>query len=78
MAALDTTSGHLQPELYLNGNDGIGEEGTRQLVQALAVNTSISETHQTHWSGGLRLPRRCKEYATQCIQYDTVKKRIGF
>ena len=60
-------------ELNLAGNDGIGEEGTHQLVQALTVNTSISGPF-----GGLTLPKRCEEYATQCTQYDTVKNRIGF
>ena len=54
-------------ELKLYGNDGIGEEGARQLVQALTVNTSI----RTVW-----LPARCKAYASQCIEYDTVKTRI--
>ena len=46
----------------------IGEEGTRQLVQALTVNTSIK----------LWLPRRCKEYASQRMKYDAVKTRISF
>ena len=58
--------------LTLDGNDGIGEEGTHQLVQALTVNTSIRER------GGLILPRWCEEYATQCTQYDTVKNRMYF
>ena len=61
-------------ELGLCGNDGIGEEGTRQLIQALTVNTSISG-----WPfGGLRLPEWCEEYARQCPQYDTVRNRIRF
>ena len=60
-------------ELHLYGNDGIGEEGTHQLVQALTMNTSISST-----PGGLTLPKRCGEYATQCTQYDTVKNRMHF
>ena len=55
--------------LILHGNDGIGEEGSRQLVQALTVNTSINT---------LLLPERCEEYASQCMEYDTVKTRIGF
>ena len=59
-------------QLYLYGNDGIGEEGTHQLVQALTVNTSISEY------GGLSLPRRCEEYAKQCPQCHTVRNRITF
>ena len=49
--------------LELHGNDGIGEEGTRQLVQALTVNTSIK----------LWLPWRCEEYASQCMENDAVK-----
>ena len=63
--------------LNLSGNDAIGEEGTHQLVQALTVNTSI--TKETLCDvGGLILPRRCKEYATQYTQYNTVKDRIRF
>ena len=58
--------------LNLSGNDGIGEEGTRQLVQALTVNTSISKYN------GLSLPRRCEEYAKQCPQCHTVRNRIRF
>ena len=60
-------------ELYLPGNDGIGEEGTRQLVQALTVNTSISKY-------GLSLPMRCnlKGYVTKCRQYSTVENRMAF
>ena len=58
--------------LKLYDNDGIGEEGTHQLVQALTVNTSISRY------GGLSLPRRCQEYAEQCPQYHTVRNRILF
>ena len=57
--------------LDLSGNDGIGKEGTYQLVQALTVNTSITYH-------GLTLPWKCKEYATQCTQYNTVKSRIRF
>ena len=58
--------------LTLYDNDGIGEEGTHQLVQALTMNTSIRER------GGLILPKRCEEYATQCTQYVTVKNRMYF
>ena len=58
-------------ELDLSDN-AIGQEGTHQLVQALTVNTSITG------GGGLRLPRRCEKYATQCTQYTTVKDRIQF
>ena len=53
--------------LDLDGNDGIGEEGTRQLIQALTVNTSILS---------LSLPKRCEEYATQCMEYSAVRDRI--
>ena len=55
--------------LYLYGNDGIGEEGTRQLVQALTVNTS---GHR------LWLPNRCEKYASQCMEYNAVKTRVTF
>ena len=46
--------------LDLGGNDGIGEEGTHQLIQALSVNSSITR------ACGLVLPKSCEEYATQC------------
>ena len=62
--------------LYLPGNDAIGKEGIHQLVQALTVNTSITKT--IPFLGGLVLPRRCKEYATQYTQYNSVKDRITF
>ena len=62
--------------LDLSGNDAIGKEGIHQLVEALTVNTSITKV--THYVGGLTLPRRCKEYATQCTQYNTVRSRIRF
>ena len=55
-------------ELWLHGNAGIGEEGTRQLVQAMTVNTSIK----------LWLPNRCIEYASQCMEYDAVKTRVTY
>ena len=61
--------------LHLSGNDAIGKEGTHQLIQALTVNASITTSYG---SGNLTLPRRCKEYATQCTQYNTVKNRIRF
>ena len=57
--------------LDLYGNDGIGEEGTHQLLQALTVNTSIS------WNG-LCLPIRCNKLATKFRLYFTVKSRMGF
>ena len=63
--------------LYLSGNDAIGKEGTHRLVQALTVNTSITKEDREH-IGGLILPSRCKEYAIQCTQYNTVKNRIHF
>ena len=56
--------------LDLSYNDAIGKEGTHHLVQALTVNTSIAMY-------GLSLPWRCKEYATQCTQYN-MKKKITF
>ena len=56
--------------LNLSGNYAIGKEGTHQLVHALIVNTSVTY--------GVVLPRRCKEYATQCTQYNTVMDRILF
>ena len=62
--------------LKLYGSNGIGEEGTHQLVQALTVNTSIRE--YTVCGGGLMLPRRCEEYAKQCPQYHSVRNRISF
>ena len=61
--------------LHLSGNNGIGKEGTHHLVQALTENTSITTSYG---SGDLTLPLRCKEYATQCTHYNTVKKRIRF
>ena len=69
--------------LHLNHNDGIGANGTRQFVQALTVNTSISKSSYIislllDLTGGLLLPHTCMKYATQCTQYDTVKFRIGF
>ena len=64
--------------LNLSGNDAIGKEGTHQLVQALTVNTSITKVTSYCDCDGLGLPRRCKEYATQCTQYNTVKDRIQF
>ena len=65
-------------ELDLHGNDGIGKEGTHQFVQALTVNTSINRKGLHCYCGGLWLPKRCEEYATQCTQYDTVKNGMHF
>ena len=60
--------------LYLHSNGGICKEGTRLLVQALTVNTSIRK-----WPyGGLCLPKRCEKYAKQCPQYHTLGKRVQF
>ena len=55
--------------LGLYGNDGIGEEGTHQLVQAL---TSINE------GCSLSLPTKCEEYAKQSPQFNAVEHRIMF
>ena len=63
--------------LHLFCNGAIGKEGTHQLVQALTVNTSITKD-TPYDGGGLILPRRCEEYATQCTQYNTVKDKIRF
>ena len=60
--------------LWLHWNNAIGEEGTRALIEALTVNTSIS----IDIFCCLTLSTRCKEYATQCPQYDKVKNRITF
>ena len=56
-------------KLDLDGIDGIGEEGIRQLVQALTVNTSVNSI----W-----LPKRYEAYASQCMEHDAVKTRVGF
>ena len=58
-------------ELCLDGNDGLGEKGTHQLMQALTTNSSMC-------GGGLRLPMRCECYPTQCTQYHSLKDRITF
>ena len=74
-------------------NNNINDAGAVSLAQALhhnstlewldlsnnnvTVNTSIYKT-TPYGSGGLRLPSRCEEYATQCTQYNTVKNRIAF
>ena len=51
-------------ELYLYGNEDIGEEGTYQLVKALTVNSNIKQ---------LILPTSCREYCTQCTEYNAVE-----
>ena len=55
--------------LDLSANDGIGEEGTHQLVQALTVNSSTCH---------LSLPMECEEYATQNSLYHIVESSIEF
>ena len=62
--------------LNLSGNDAINEESTRELVHALTVNT-CEEWQWTNW-GGLVLPKRCEEFATQCPEYVQVKTRVKF
>ena len=57
--------------------NAIGEEGTRALIEALTVNTSIT-TDSNFAFFGLVLPTSCEQYATQCPQYDKVKNRIIF
>ena len=64
--------------LDLSGNNAIGKEGTHQLVQALTVNTCITEVASHMDRGGLTLPRKCEEYAKQYTPYNTVKDRIQF
>ena len=66
--------------LWLPGNGAIGKEGTHQLMLALTVNTCITtrDGRDGRHFGGLTLPISCKEYATQCTQYNTVKDRIWF
>ena len=59
--------------LNLSGNVAIGKEGTHQIIQTLA-----SITKEDRGLCRLTLPRRCKEYATQCTQYKTVKGKIQF
>ena len=54
--------------LHLAGNDGIGEEATCKLVQALTLNSICR----------LILHMRCEEYAMQCPQYYRVEHRICF
>ena len=55
-------------KLDLYGNDGIGEESTYKLVQALTVNTSITR------GCGLIFPERCEEYVIQFELYHTGEK----
>ena len=62
--------------LNLSGNDAIHKEGTCQLVHAL-TRTTCYEGWWTH-CGGLVLPKRCEEFATQCPEYVQVKTRVKF
>ena len=62
--------------LNLSGNDAIHKEGTCKLVRALTVNT-YPEWWWTQF-GGLVLPKRCEEFATQCPEYVKVKTRVKF
>ena len=62
--------------LNLSGNDAIYEDSTRELVHALTVNT-CGETW-LRYCGGLVLPKRCEEFATQCPKYVKVKTSIKF
>ena len=62
--------------LNLSGNDAIHKEGTCELVHALA-RTTCPEWQWTTW-GGLVLPKRCEEFATQCPEYVQVKTRVKF
>ena len=54
--------------LNLYGNGKISKEGTCALVEAIAVNSDVAVT----------LPEQCREFAVQCVGYDTVKDRINF
>ena len=60
--------------LNLSGNDTIHREGTCELVHSL---TTCSGGLWTFW-GGLVLPKRCEEFATQCPEYVQVKTRVKF
>ena len=62
--------------LNMSGNDAIHKEGTCELVHALTV-TTYPESWWTLW-GGLVLPKRCEEFATQCPEYVKVKTRVKF
>ena len=61
--------------LDFSRNRSIGEEGTRHLVHALTVCSYITTEFEY---GGLTLPKRCKRYAMQCSDYESVKDRIRF
>ena len=61
--------------LNLSGNDAIHKEGTCELVRAL---TTCSEVWRWRVCGGLVLPKRCEDFATQCPEYVKVKTRVTF
>ena len=54
--------------LYLIDNDGIGDRATGKFVEALTQNSSINT---------VRLPGRCKEYATKCQNYNQVQTKLA-
>ena len=62
--------------LNLSGNDAIHKEGTCELVRALTVTTCSEVLWRVY--GGLVLPKRCEEFATQCPEYVQVKTRVKF
>ena len=68
--------------LYLRENDGIGEEGTQQLLLTLApTNTRFYLTRtksRQNESCSLSLPRTCEVYAAKYPPYLSVAKRIMF
>ena len=61
-------------KLDLSDNDGISELGTKHLVEALTVNTSVDD----NCGGCLTLPNSVYSYATQCKEYDTVRNKIRY
>ena len=67
-------------KLDLSDNDGIGEDGTHQLVQSLKFNSMTCNyyDYDLHVFGGLELPKRCEQYAIQCTNYHTVEEKLQF
>ena len=55
--------------LYLSGNDGIGDRATGKFVETLTQNSSINN---------VTLPGRCKKYATKCPNYHQVQTKLSF
>ena len=53
----------------LDRNDGIGDRATGKFVETLTQNSSINK---------VILPRRCKEYATNCLNYHQVQTKLCF